>query len=401
MVQRFSIFPPSQGCSKATGEVVNARRVLVISHAAVVPAYRRKFAEAARQSPDIHFVVVTPHEWIEGGRRVRGGGEHDGNYWVQPFPAILAGKQYGHIYRSLGRLMLEVKPSLIHLEEEPPSLVAWQVCYLRQKLVSRSSLIFFTWENLAPAWSGWRALLYPRIESRVWQASNAAIAGTQMAKDLLEMRGYQKRVFVLPQVGIDINHFSPRDGYSVKERLGLTPPVIGFAGRLIPEKGVQDLVKAVGALQAGSLLVVGSGSGRFVKELNDLARSVRAKLFHVEAVPHEMMPEFLSAMDVLVLPSRTSRTWAEQFGRVMLEAMSCGVPVIASQTGAITEVGGEAILSYPEGDVQALADCLERVLHDENLRASLSAAGRERVMRLFCNEVVTTRLLNIYSEFLP
>src|SRR4029077_20714900 len=90
-------------------------------------------------------------------------------------------------------------------------------------------------------------------------------------------------------------------------------------------------------------------------------------------------------MDVLVLPSRTTPTWAEQFGRVLVEALWCGVPVIGSDSGAIPVVvntTGGGLLS-PEGAVAALANALFELRADPAVREALAGKGRESVERLF------------------
>lgn len=86
------------------------------------------------------------------------------------------------------------------------------------------------------------------------------------------------------------------------------------------------------------------------------------------------MPGVYAAMEVLVLPSRQEGFEKEQFGRVLAEAMACGVAVVGSDCGAIPEVIGEAGLVYAQGDVAALAACLER-LADPTRRAEMAGAG--------------------------
>jgi glycosyltransferase involved in cell wall biosynthesis len=101
-------------------------------------------------------------------------------------------------------------------------------------------------------------------------------------------------------------------------------------------------------------------------------------------------------MDVLVLPSDTHKGWKEQFGRVLIEAMACQVPVIGSSSGAIPEVIGEAGLIFPERDHHALAAALERLQANPALRADLAQQGRDRVLRHFTNQVIAEKTYAIY-----
>jgi glycosyltransferase involved in cell wall biosynthesis len=97
------------------------------------------------------------------------------------------------------------------------------------------------------------------------------------------------------------------------------------------------------------------------------------------AVNFALVPEYFHKLDLMVIPTQTTKRIREQFGRVIVEAMASGVPVIGSTCGAIPEVIGDAGLVVPEGDAGALADALRRMLSDENLRERLATEGLARV----------------------
>jgi glycosyltransferase involved in cell wall biosynthesis len=119
-----------------------------------------------------------------------------------------------------------------------------------------------------------------------------------------------------------------------------------------------------------------------------LRREIERVSPHVTVVPnlaHEQMSEAYSAIDLLVLPSRTTSHWKEQFGRVLVEALSCGVPVVGSDSGEIPWVihstGGGCV--FPEGDVAALATLLDQLAADSDRRLRLARQGAEAVSRMF------------------
>ncbi len=87
----------------------------------------------------------------------------------------------------------------------------------------------------------------------------------------------------------------------------------------------------------------------------------------------------MNAVDVLALVSRTTPTWKEQFGRVIVEAHACATPVVGSDSGAIPEVVGEGGLIVPEGDVPAMAAAICVLLNDPGRRRSLGLVGRRQV----------------------
>jgi glycosyltransferase involved in cell wall biosynthesis len=173
---------------------------------------------------------------------------------------------------------------------------------------------------------------------------------------------------------------------------------VGFIGRIVPEKGVDVLVDALADFDA-RLLVVGEGIARAGLEAQT-AGWPSGKAVFTGGVADSAVPDYLACMDALVLPSRTTASWAEQFGHVLVEAMAAGVPVIGSSSGAIPEVIGEAGLVFPEGDAGALRVQLATLFDDPALRKRLVALGRARVERLYTNERIARAQRDIYRQVL-
>jgi glycosyltransferase involved in cell wall biosynthesis len=170
------------------------------------------------------------------------------------------------------------------------------------------------------------------------------------------------------------------------------PFVIGFAGRLVPEKGLELLIDATAGVDGALVRMVGNGPMYEQLRRRAIARSVQLEID--TSVKHEQMAAAYAGFDVLVLPSLTRATWAEQFGRVLVEALWCGVPVIGSDSGEIPWVinatrGG---LVVPEGDVAALRDAIVRLRDSPSLRRELADQGRERVGELFSVQAVGREL---------
>jgi len=112
------------------------------------------------------------------------------------------------------------------------------------------------------------------------------------------------------------------------------------------------------------------------------------------------MPDYYNQLDALVLPSLTRPNWKEQFGRVLVEAMACGVPVVGSDSGEIPNVIGEAGMIFAEGDVWALRARLSRLMADPALREELARKGRERVLAHYTQAQVAAETYQVYRELL-
>jgi glycosyltransferase involved in cell wall biosynthesis len=168
---------------------------------------------------------------------------------------------------------------------------------------------------------------------------------------------------------------------------------VGYAGRLSPEKGLDTLVGAMRLLRPPvDLLVAGDGRLRTWLERTDLGAG-RRLLLHA-GVSHDAMASMYAQMDLLVLPSHSTPTWTEQFGRVLVEALWCGTPVVGSSSGEIPWVidGTAGGVTFAEGDSAALAATLEDLRADPGRREALATEGRLRARATFAVEAVTDAL---------
>jgi glycosyltransferase involved in cell wall biosynthesis len=172
---------------------------------------------------------------------------------------------------------------------------------------------------------------------------------------------------------------------------------VGYAGRLIESKGLLDLLAAVRRLEEPvELLLIGNGELRAQLEGQPLPG---ARVRVLDGLSHDQMAAGYAQLDVLVLPSHTTPTWKEQFGRVLIESLSCGVPVVGSDSGEIPWLIGltGGGLVFAEGDSEALAGLLAQLREQPELRARLGQTGREAVERLFSVPAATDALERLLS----
>jgi glycosyltransferase involved in cell wall biosynthesis len=186
-----------------------------------------------------------------------------------------------------------------------------------------------------------------------------------------------------------------------KSKLRLDNFTIGYIGRLVKEKGVMDLLRAVSLLKCKvNLLLVGDGELRNKITVEERRLGISGQIRIVDTIPSSRVPEYLNCMDCLVLPSRTTKKWKEQFGRVLIEAMACEVPVIGSDSGEIPDVIGESGLVFREGDVDDLASKLEVLINNKDVRVKLAEKGRQRVLNNFTQEKVAKETYKIYQKMM-
>lgn len=292
-------------------------------------------------------------------------------------------------------LLHSLRPDLIQVDEEPPSLALLEVLLL--KLWLRCPVLFFSWENL-PIRYRWPFSAIRRFNLR---QADGAIVGTQEAGQRLRESGFSGPIAVIPQLGVDPERFYPYRNDSLRQKLGLHTFTIGYIGRFVPEKGLWVLLDALSFLEGDwQCLLVGEGRIREEWLYQAQRRGVRERVVWISTVPHTEVPQYLNAMDVVVLPSLTTPRWKEQFGHVLIEAMACSVPVIGSDSGAIPEVIGDAGLIVPEGNPLALAQAINVLRSSESRRTILGQRGRERVLAFYTNERICHQTLAFWQEVL-
>jgi glycosyltransferase involved in cell wall biosynthesis len=377
------------------GQIV---KVWLVSHAYAAPVNHDKL-RALAAFPDLELAVLTPTRW----RTTFGPLEPPASatsYRIIRSRVVLNGHPGVCCYRDGWRELRAARPDILHAEVEGGTLAALQCVAARA-----APVVLFTWENLR----GPRGLLGRIIERVILRRVAFVLAGSQAARARVQRLGVQPaRVAVLPQFGVDLARYAGGNGAPVRTRLarargapgpsgGPSRPLmtVGYVGRLVVEKGVDVLIDAAEPLDV-QLVIVGDGPER-----SRLERRVAAwppgKALFTGAVTHQAVPDSLAALDALVLPSRSTTSWAEQFGHVLIEAMAAGVPVAGSASAAIPEVVADAGLLFPEGDVEALRAQLRTLLSDHAVRERLIERGRGRVAQHYTHEVIAAAQRDVYD----
>lgn len=371
--------------------IIVPMRVLMISKACVVGAYQRKLEEIAAHN-DIELTVAVPPEWRDERGVLKLERTYTNGYRLVVEPIALNGSFHLHFYPQLAKRFAEVKPDIVHIDEEPYNLATWHALRLARR--HRARALFFSWQNLSRRYP----FPFSAMEADVLRHADYAICGNHDSEKAWRAKGYCGPISVTPQFGVDENLYSlPHPPTPSPERRGGF--TIAYAGRFVPEKGVDILIRAAAQLDGDYRLAL-IGAGPRQSALQQLAAEcgVGSRLTIRPWMPSTEFPNFLHSIDALVLPSITQSNWKEQFGRVLVEAMACGVPVVGSACGEIPNVIGDAGLIVPEGDVAALADALRRLQNDESLRTELRNKGRKRVLAMFTQKRVAEETVRVYRE---
>lgn len=374
-------------------------RVLLIDKNLVDPLNHRKW-EILAEKDDVELIAITPKIWYENFRPISLPAGFKASFNLDQLNVFWPGYENRAFYTDgFGRVMRMVSPDIIICFEEPFSVFALQTLFLKKLYAPKAKLMFYSWDNLAKGKNyAYRPRLFYRVVERIVMKRADLLLTANSEGYSYFSNAYSTRVQRL-YFGINLDvplDKMPSNQVSQIKLLGKF--VVGYVGRLLQMKGVDTLIKAVGSLGNDiSLVIVGSGPDeQRLKAIVKMERLQDRTVF-IPALPSVEVRQLIANLDVLVLPSITTDKWKEQFGRVLVEAMSLGVPVVGSSSGAIPEIIGEAGLVFYEGDAMDLAGKIELLHRDKSLHRRLSVLGKERALE-FSAQTFANKMYQLLNE---
>lgn len=380
-------------------------KVLHISHSSVVATYQQKM-KLLGQDPGLDITLLVPQHWSQANREIVLEKTGDPDYTIiarQPWDWGLRRPMHRnvlHIYPGLERLLTTLQPDIIDLWEEPFLAVTAQTLFWRKRVVPQAKVTFMTAQNIFKNYP----LPFRWFEQMAFQQADYALPVCHEAEQVIRQKGYTGPSQVIP-LGIELALYqSGEKDLSLSQQLNLDPgrAVVGYVGKFSPEKGIFTLLQAMRQLEDKTvqILMIGAGPAhdQILRTAHEYGLTNRLRL--ISGVPHGDVPRYYRLMDLLVVPSETTPSWKEQLGRVILEAMAGGVPVIGSDSGEIPHTIGDAGLIFPEKDTAVLVEHMQRCLADGDFRRAMIERGRQRVAEHFSWESVAARLRLIYHQLM-
>jgi glycosyltransferase involved in cell wall biosynthesis len=314
------------------------------------------------------LLILTARRWKDDyGRLVEAEADPRLRGRLLPMPVGLSGNIPLHFL--VGRLRHHIRafdPDCVYVYHEPYAVGTFQVLSAA-KSVSAAPVGVRSAQNIVKRYP----LPFRRWERTVYRRSDFAVVVSDNVASVMRAKGYAKPISVIP-MPVDTHVFFP-DG--AHRRPG--PLRVGFVGRLVPEKGVDTALRALAALPSGiaTLTVVGDGPAR--QELQQMAGSlgVSGSVEWSGSLDQTATAEAMRGFDLMLVLSRATPRWREQFGRVVIEAAASGVPVVATRSGELPFLVGSLGAGWTvEEDDDAGVASLLRELADN--RTALAEAGR-------------------------
>lgn len=355
-------------------------RALRISHSAAVDEWRGR--ERALRDLGVDVELLSGRHTDAGGALVtlepRPGeqatavdmlGRHPALFVFDPRP----------IWRALGEPW-----DVIDVHEEPFALATAEILLLRALRGQRAPVVLYTAQNLDKRYP----VPFRWFERWALRTARGISACNSEAARIVERKGFAGRARTIP-LGIDAGRYHPAETpRHVRDAI-----TVGLLGRLVPEKGVDILLEALTLDERLRARIAGTGplTESLPARCRDLGIADRVDL--LGPIRPEAVEDFYRSIDVLAVPSMPTPRWTEQFGRVAVEAMASGVPVVASRAGALPDVVGGAGILVPPGRPAPLAEAIAEA--GGSRREELRTAGLIRAET--CSwESVASEYLGLY-----
>jgi glycosyltransferase involved in cell wall biosynthesis len=374
------------------------RRLLTIGHSYCVAVNRRLAHEMAREGGQDWEVTAVAPEFFHGDLRPIRTEQMPGELCrLETVPAFLSNRIHFFFYGRKLHQILSRPWEIVHCWEEPFIVAGGQIAWWTPP---ETPLVFWTGQTIPKNYP----LPFSAIERYCVSRCAGWTARGENGIAALLPRGYDRKPHRIMPLGVDVELFHPdrNVGERVRAQLGWSPagaPVVGFMGRFVEEKGIRTLTAALDRVESPwRALIVGGGPLEGFLRQWSTPYGDRVRI--VTGIPHDRVPDYLNAMDVMCAPSETAPNWREVFGRMIVEAFACGVPIIASDSGEIPRVVADAGRIVSERSPAELADAITELLENPAQRREFSARGLDRVRTTYTWSIVARRHLDFFDELL-
>lgn len=393
--------------SRKTGNVSSAHsravpprpRVLVVSISYSEPGLRRQIQELANRidvrlvAPRRAHVLVFPDLEVAD----------DGSGLMVTYPRVgLFGSQF--LLRSLSLGLRRYRPDVVHVDFEPWSVIFWQV-RLAAFLFARDAVVICgAKKNTYRRYPGLRGRAKLLVAKAGLASTDHVMAASRMTARMFskELGVSDDRLSVTTHVGIDTAKFAPEHAVANSPAAGAGDGIrVGYCGRLSAQKGVLDLLEAIEVCRGEfpQLQLELLGAGELEEMLNQLAAS-RPWLRVSGSVASDDLVPFFRSLDLYVLPARVLPDHEEHDAHAMLQALACGVPVVATRSGIIPEILGDGTGVIVEPAPASLRDGIARMLSDPACRDRFAARSRTKAVESFAFDAVASTKVDVYRRVL-
>lgn len=388
-------------------------RILVISPPLILDAYRARWLRMANHTSQ--FVSI--RALVPEKRTARGYGE---DFYIQTenetcgrfeLKRVKTTHEENRRYLIVGlrRELEDFQPDVIFCVHHEGVCQLLQTIVIRKLFFGRTKLVYFSMSAFPrlpklDSFSFKKILkvIYSRISWLfIRKGTDGALCHYERIQKQMIKEGYKKPILIQTQYGVDPEQFKrdDEDRLILRKKMGLHGTIIGFCGRFVPEKGLRELMQAFEHLNGDtSLLLIGDGEMREEIEQWIASRSFEHRVFITGYTPHDEVQKYFNILDIFVLGSIETPTYIDTFPLVVAQAMTMGIPVVGSMSGAIPYQLGKGGLLFPERDSRKLCDHLQYLVDAPEKRKKIGKSLQKRALELFCIDPMNREFIRFLKE---
>jgi len=372
-----------------------ALRIVIISHAFIIPVNQNRWKRLAKDGNyEVHLFVPKVWETVWFGKNEKKVFHteeiHDNNFYIHPLETTSNFNWGRYLFKKgFAKKLKEIKPDIIYIIHEESILIHHQIYLYKWLFTPKSKIIFFSMNAMGVPYKNARNPIKKFIHWLMFQNvkfnTEAALAHYPGCIDSLKNGAYKKPIYLQTQVGVDETLFAPNEDIREKYRKNLNFEdkfIIGYTGRLTPDKGVDNIVNVFIKLSKKyenlALLLVGNGDMKEELDAKFKKENLTKKVHITGFVDQAEVPNYMNAMDVFLLGSKTTSHWIDTFPLVTVQAQAVEVPVIASNSASIPWQLDDTALLFEEDNEVDLQKQLEKFINDDKLREEYALKGQKR-----------------------
>jgi glycosyltransferase involved in cell wall biosynthesis len=386
-------------------------RIAILSHVNAQPLGQVRWKRFANMFKEIDLHLISPCIWNSNYLTepvvFRQEDSFVENFNIHTVDVINNGNDSTYLFKGLFSKLRKIKPDLIYVIGINFAMI--HAILLRMIFFRNTKLIVFTMG--APIQKPRflrKHLRYPQnfiVEWLEWKLAinytDSIICHYPQLEENIRNLGYKNKILVQTQIGVDEELYKLDQNLREKLRsdMRLDGFVIGFTGRINKIKGIFDLAKLMPELPVNvKFLLVGDGPD--TNELIEIARNENwyDRLFLTGYVSPFEVAKYMSVMDCFFVGSRTTKNWVDTFPNVLAQAMTLGIPVIGSSSGAIPFMIGDQELIFEEGNLSEIKNLINKVMTEKDWTIEKTRLTKERALAEFSTQGINTNFYNFLKN---
>lgn len=380
------------------------QKIVIVSHALVVPENQTRWRRLANdKSLEIHLLVPKYWEssWFFTKKIYRTEKISDDNFHIHPISTTSIMNWSKYLYKSFDANFKKIKPDLIYVIQDESSLIHHQIYLYKKIFAPKAKIIFFSMNARGIPYQLTKNPIKKSIKKYMWNKvisnTDAAIVHYPGCLKSLQQGGYKKPIFLQTQIGVDEHLFVPNKEIrkEYRKKISFTDKfVIGYAGRITSDKGVDDLlyvfIELIKKYKNIALLLIGNGDLVKIIESDLESYNIKNRVHITGFVNQDEVPKYMNAIDLFVLCSKTTNHWIDTFPLVTVQAQSIKIPVVASNSGSIPWQLEDTAKIFNERDRADLYCKIESFINNYQDRKHYAEKGQRR-----CHENFSQSSMNI------